>query len=277
MPALQALLSVVVRRCLPCGRGCWMSGFRALAARLRESLASLEPGVYSADDCGRAVVELAATRKACEAAEARLAARAAASGVHRRVGFADAGDWLASVAGSTVREARAALELVAAVERCPETRDALVAGEVSVAQAHEIARTEAVVPGSETALLEVARGASLGVVRDAARDRRVRAIPVKDLHAEQHRRRSVRHWRDELGMVCFRGALTPEIGVEFVNRLDAETDRVRRAARRVAGCAGGGVEMEDWPAYAADAFARMVAGQGKGHARRADVVVVCDL
>ena len=83
-----------------------MPRFRALAARLRESLAAVEPGVYSADDAARAVVELAATRKACEAAEARLAARAAAGGVHRRLGFADASDWLAKVSGSTTREAR---------------------------------------------------------------------------------------------------------------------------------------------------------------------------
>ncbi len=51
-----------------------------------------------------------------------------------------------------------------------------------------------------------------GLVRDSARDRRVRAIPAEELYARQRGRRSVRHWRDELGMVCFRGALTPEVG-----------------------------------------------------------------
>ena len=248
-----------------------MAGFRAHAARLRQSLVSLEPGVYSADDAACAVVELAATRKACEAAEVRLAARAAAGGVHRKLGYADASDWLAGVTGSTTRDARDALHLVAAVERCPETRDAFVAGELSVAQAREIARTEAEVPGSEADLLDAARGRSLGVLRDAARDRRVEAIPAGELHERQRRRREVRYWRDKLGMVCFRGALTPEVGVAFVNRLDAETDRVRRAARRGKG------EVEDRPAYAADAFARMVKGQGKGRAQRADFVAVCDL
>ena len=60
-----------------------MSGFRAAAARLRESLVMAEPAVFSAADAARVVVELAATRKACEAAEARFAVRAAAGGVHR--------------------------------------------------------------------------------------------------------------------------------------------------------------------------------------------------
>jgi HNH endonuclease len=60
------------------------------------------------------------------------------------------------------------------------------------------------------------------------------------------------------------------VGIPFVNRLDAETDRVRRAAKR------GGGETEDRSAYAADAFARIVKGQGKGRAGRADVVFACD-
>jgi HNH endonuclease len=237
---------------------------------LRELLAELEPEVYRASDCAQAVVELVATINACEAAKARFAVRAALGGVHRAAGFADAGDWLASVAGSTAREARDALALVSAVESCPETRDALVAGDVSVAQAREITRTEAAVPGSEGGLLDVARGTSLGVLRDAARDQRVRAIPVEWLHAEQRRRRSIRHWRDEFGMICGRFMLTPDVGVGFVNRLDAETDRVRRAARR-------GGETEDREAYAADAFARMIKGQGNGRAARADFVAVCDV
>ena len=52
------------------------------------------------------------------------------------------------------------------------------------------------------------------------------------LHAEQQRVRSVQHWVDGLGMVAGRFRLPPEVGVPFVNRLDVETDRLRRAARR---------------------------------------------
>jgi hypothetical protein len=57
--------------------------------------------------------------------------------------------------------------------------------------------------------------------------------------------------------------------VPFVNRLDAETDRVRRAARR-----DRSTEARD--AHAADALVRMMKGAGK-RAPRADVVYVCDL
>ena len=96
-----------------------MSGFRADAARLRESIAVAEAGVYSADDAAQVVVELVATINACEAAKVRFAVQAASGGVHRKLGYADASDWLASVSGSTTRDARDALALVSAVETCP--------------------------------------------------------------------------------------------------------------------------------------------------------------
>ena len=246
-----------------------MPGFRTLAAQLRASLAALEVGCYSGHDCATAAEELAATRNACAAAEARLAARAAKCGVHRERGFADASDWLASTTGSTAREARAALDTMGAVEACPNTRDALVAGTVSMAQAREIARTESVVPGCESELLALAQRGSLGAVRDRARARRLAAIDPEKLYARQRAAREFVHWIDELGMIRCRGAFTPEVGIPFVNRLDAETDRVRKAARRK-----GAVEGRE--AYAADAFARIVEGGGSGTATSADIVITID-
>jgi hypothetical protein len=65
--------------------------------------------------------------------------------------------------------------------------------------------------------------------------------------------------------------LPPEVGVPFVNRLDAETDRVRREARRTDEL------LEKREAYAADALIRMTERNSRGHATRADVVVAVDL
>jgi hypothetical protein len=130
----------------------------------------------------------------------------------------------------------------------------LAAGEVSLAQAGEIARTEREVPGCEHELLALAKGASLGAVRDQARKRRVEAIDGEELHARQHQAREFSHWRDELGMVRGTFALAPEVGVAFVNQIDAETDRLRRDAKR----AGGIVESR--AALAADALVRVTTG-----------------
>ncbi len=64
--------------------------------------------------------------------------------------------------------------------------------------------------------------------------------------------------------------LPPAVGVPFVNRLDRETDRVHRRARKE-----GSTELRE--AHAADALLLLATGGGKGRAGRADVVYVCDL
>ena len=162
--------------------------------------------------------------------------------------------------------ARAALNTVVQLEGCPATRDALAAGEVSLAQAAEITS----VPEHEVELLQVARSSGLRPVKDTARKRRLAGIDPEELHAKQHAAREFVHWKDELGMIRFRGALPPVVGVAFVNRLGVQTDREWRAARR---------DKRDEPraALAADAFVRMVAdGGATGKSRAADVVLVVD-
>lgn len=71
-------------------------------------------------------------------------------------------------------------------------------------------------------------------------------------------------------MVHYRGALAPDVGVPFRNRIDAETDREFREANRE-----GRTEARE--AYAADAIAALVSGSGKGRSGSADMVIVCDL
>ena len=232
-----------------------MDRVRAAAATLRAVLAGLEPGRFSPEAAAVLAEELAATENACASGKVRLAARAAVGGVHRGRGFADASDWLATAGGSTVRDARAELEAVVAVEACPETRDAVVRGDVSLLQGAEIARTDAEVPGTEAELLELAKIGSLGAVRERARTRRLDAMDRDELYAKQRKARCFSHWRDELGMIRGSFALTPEVGIGLVNRIDAETDRLRRSAKRAAGA-----QMEPRVALAADALARVLQG-----------------
>jgi hypothetical protein len=138
------------------------------------------------------------------------------------------------------------------------------------AKAGEIARTEAEAPGTEAELLSLARQSSLAALKDEARKRRQQAADPEELHEKQRAARRFRHWRDELGLVWFTCGLTPEIGLPFINRVEAETDRQYRQARR-----NGTAEARE--AHAADAFAALLAGQGKGKAASADLVIVCDL
>ncbi len=245
----------------------------ALLDRVRtlvDELARLEPALFSGDDCRVAAEQLSVAAKACAAAGARMAARAASCGAHRQLGYRDAEQWLARAAGTTAADAASALALARQLEDCPATKEALVNGSLSLVQAREITRTETVAPGSEAELVALATTSDLKSLRDRARSRRSDAVDVDELHARQRAAREVRHWRDDLGMVCGSFSLMPEVGVPFVNRLEAETGRVRRAARREG-------STDSYGAHAADALAKMVAGEGKGHAIRADINIVCDL
>jgi hypothetical protein len=237
---------------------------------LRQALAGFDPALWLGADCARLAEELAATEKACGAARALAAARAAASRAHQERGYGDAADWLAAVTGHGRGEAKADLDTARALGELPATRAAVVAGEVSLAQAGEVVRTEAEVPGTEADLLALARRAGLGPLREEARTRRLAAVDPDDLHRRQLAARRFRHWRDGLGMVGFAGALPPEVGIPFVNRLEAEADRRYRQARRE----GAEVPRE---AAVADAFAALASGGGGGRAGRADLVIVCDL
>lgn len=253
-------------------------GVLALARALREALVGFDAGRYAGEDAAVVAEELATTEKACEAARVLAAGRAAECGSHRRKGFADAADWLARTAGTSAGKAKTQLETARALGELPETRAAVTAGELSLAQASEVVRTEAACPGSEADLLTVAKTGSLKTLRETGRKRRLGAIDPEDLHRRQHAARSLRHWvDDELGMIGFNGLLPPEVGLPFVNRLDVETDRLRSHAKRTNKQEGRGAGLEAREAYAADALLGMVAGSGKGRARSADLVIVCDL
>jgi hypothetical protein len=281
---------------------------------LRAALVAFQPESYSGEDCAVLVEELAAVEKVSAAARVRAAAQAGSCGAHRERGFADVSDWMARATGSTAGAAKAALETAAALESQPEARAALDAGELSFAQARELVKTEAAVPGSTAALLDLAKGQSLRTLKDEARDRRLRAIDPEELHARQHAAMYHRHWTTPLGTVAYAGELPPELGIPFINRLDIETDRIWRKTHRQATLLdearhdqhagssgqeagqGAGDETASTPngagsgdgrrhkaeprrsALAAQALVEMMKnGGGKAKANRADMVIVCDL
>jgi hypothetical protein len=246
-----------------------------LVEELVGELRAFDPDLLSGDECAELVECFARGEKALAAARARAALRAAGCEAHRERGFHDPADWVARATGSTARDARVELETTERLASCPATQTAVAAGDVSVAQAGEIVRTVAVVPGSEAELLELARTASMSSLRDRARKRRLGAVSADALHGTQRAAREVVHWRDELGMVCGRFRLTPDAGVPLVNRLDRATARARREAKRHG-------TAERWEAHAADAFAAMIAANepaspDKSGTRAVDLVLVCDL
>ena len=144
-----------------------------------DELRQIDADVLSADDCALLVEQLAILGKACDVARARLAVKAAAGYGHRRKGFADPADWLAMATGTNTTDARRVIETAEQVKNCPQTEQAWRAGEISSAQASEIAQTEAARPGSETKLLRLAKAQPLRALRQQAKHDRLRqSIPM---------------------------------------------------------------------------------------------------
>jgi len=239
----------------------------ALVDELRAQVATIDPALIPGEECASLAEQLARAATVCEAASARVFARAVECGARGEEGDASALEWMARVRGTTASAVRRELETTAAAESHSEVRDAVAAGAVSLAQAAEVLA----LPEHTAELLEVARSSGLRAVRDRARTRRCEGIPPEELHAKQRDAREFKHWRDELGMVRFRGALPPETGIVFVNRVDREYDRQWRAARREQ-------RNESRERLMADAFVEVTRpDSGKAGRGQIDLVLVCDL
>ena len=240
------------------------------AEALQALLRTVDPALLTGEAAVSLAGVLATTEKVCAAVRARVAVRAAACEAHRALGFADAADWLARLTGTSLAMAKSSLATASSLDPLPATRAAVDTGELSLAQAGEIVAAAAGSPGCEERLLAHARTHDLRSLQDEVRSERLAASDATELHRRRHAARSVRHWQDRDGMLHLHAALPPEVGLPFVHRLDAETDRIRREARRA-----GSTEPRD--AHAADALVRMLEGNGRGRANRADVVFVVDL
>jgi len=127
-------------------------------------------------------------------------------------------------------EARGDLETASSLDNLPATAEAVAQGEVSMKEAAEVARGEADRPGSEEDLVRLAKDKGLGVLKEEVRKRGLEDQAATGLAARQHRARYFRHWRDELGLVRFAGALPPTLGIGIVKRIEAEAGRRRRDA-----------------------------------------------
>jgi hypothetical protein len=163
------------------------------ACTLREALAGFEPGVWSGADCARLADDLAVTEKACATVRLLATARATEAGVHKERGFKDGAAWLARQSGTTGSQAREALQTAQRLEDCPDTKEALLAGAISIQQAAEITRAEAEVPGAERELLPLARGGDLSQVRDHSRQHRQAHTDAGALRARQLELQEFRH------------------------------------------------------------------------------------
>lgn len=171
---------------------------------------------------------------------------------------------LARVSGTSVGRARKTLDTSRQLAKTPVLNDALRRAEVSFEQAQEIAKTEAVAPGSAGLLVDIARRSKFHVLKEEARKIRLEALQGPGLEERQREARYLHHRVTDLGMIHIEGELEPHIGTPIVNRLEAEARRLARAGNR----------GESFDRYLADALPQLLSEGGDSSGRTEMVVLV---
>ena len=226
------------------------------AAELVEKAnADLEPELVTGADSKVALAKYAHLKKLASYGEAALA---------RRVDDAAA---VARATGTSMGQAKKTLETGAALKDAPDVGDALATGEISLDQASEITKAEQASPGSAGNLLKVAKSESFNVLRDETRRVKLEAEQHRKLGERQRETRSARSYTDDLGMVNINLRFQPHIGTPIVNRADAEASRLYREAKKNGA-------QEPFERHLADAYAKMLSGNGKGRTTRPELVVL---
>jgi hypothetical protein len=121
-------------------------------------------------------------------------------------------------------------------------------GELSRAQADEIAGAASADPGAERSLLDSVAGSSLTELRERCARTRAAADPDRNVtHRRIHRERRLRRWTDAEGAWNLSARGTPDAGSRFNAALNPIIDELFRAARREG-------RRESREAYAFDAL-----------------------
>ena len=222
---------------------------------LEKANADLEPELLSAHDARALLTLYARAEKLAAFGKTTLSRK-----------LDDAAE-LARVSGTSMGKARTTVETARILTEAPRASDAFSGGELSLDQAQEIAGAELARPDAAEELVALAQEEPFHVLRNAARRVRLEAEQHRDLAERQRAARSARSHRDELGMIHLHLAFEPHVGTPIVARAEAEAARMQRDARRES-------RSEPFQRHLADAFAALLAGSGRGSARRPELVVL---
>ncbi len=224
-------------------------------AWLEKSNADLEPELMRAADARRLLAAYARAEKLAAFGVAALARKL------------DNAEEIARVTGSSAGKAKAVVATAKVMGSSGELSLAMQQGQVSLDQATEIAKAEESSPGAAKELLRVAKKESFQVLKEKARAVKLEAEQHRGLASRQHAARSARSYSDALGMVHVHLEWEPHVGTPIAARAEAEAQRLGRKAKKEG-------NQEPFERHLADAFAGLLSGNGKGRARRPELVVL---
>jgi 5-methylcytosine-specific restriction endonuclease McrA len=177
---------------------------------------------------------------------------------------------IARVTGTSAGKAEAVVRTGRAMGSSADLSMAMQTGSVSLEQASEISKAEEAKPGAAAELLRVARDQAFHVLKEKARKVRLEAEQHRDLALRQREARAARSYSDELGMVHVHLAMEPHVGTPGVAGAAAAAARLGRKAKSEG-------RLEPFERHLVDAYAALLAGNGKGRAKRPELVVLVSL
>ena len=162
-------------------------------------------------------------------------------------GSKNSAEWVALHTGAPIYEAQAVVILADQLRHLPQTVEAMNAGEISTAQAVEVARGATAEPHSEERLLNLAKSATVRTLCDEASRVIAAATDEVERHKRIHKNRCLKTWTDQDGAFNLKGQMTVANGALVMAALKPIQDEIFKAARK-----SGAHERPE--AYAADAL-----------------------
>jgi hypothetical protein len=223
----------------------------SLLGSIRRYADAFDPAVVSARDAERIRNEAGLIKNAAAAIEAQAAARVAETSVWKRSGERSAAHELAKKNGTSVAQARDAIETGRRLRDLPATADAVCRGDISMEQASLVAGTAEADPDTEGLLLETTRSASIGELRETCARVKANACDREVRRRRIHDQRGIRSWVDGSGTGHLHLNDNPERVAEIMAGLAPTRDQLFKQARKEG-------RRERPEAYGADALYQVV-------------------
>ena len=241
---------------------------------LRQAMAAYCAGFDAAlvppADLARLLGDAGAIERAASAVSSLAAARMAAGGGGRCPGAParQVAEALARASGTSLTDARRAIEAGKAMASLPEVAAAALAGGLSRQQASLVAAAALANPAATGGLLAAARTASLSELAESAGRARAAAAGLGAQRQRVREHRSLRQWSDQSGTWHLHASGLPDDGARIMAALGPFADKAFGAARREG-------RRERPEAYAFDALVAL-ANAGGGGAPSYEVMVRVD-
>lgn len=245
-----------------------------LRSAMTEYARRFDPGRVFARDAAGVVEDAAAIKNIAATVEALAAARVAETEIWKRDGDRSAAHQLARATGTTVGQAREALQAARRLQELPATAEAARRGELSAPQVAMITDAAAADPSVEAQLLEQSRATSLGELREECARTKANACDLDARRRRIHERRCLRTWSDTDGAGNMHLRDNPEVVAQIMATLEPIRDELFQSARKEG-------RREPLEAYAADALAELArradSGSTAKSSRRAKILARVDL